>query len=100
MLSGAEALVAVLVGGGRRQHHQIGRRQRPRLVRVGRVGVHDRALLIERHIAAAAHADHEHRIACIAVLPTTWPLTLSDSTTDWPVAVSVRPEAPPGVESA
>ena len=98
MSSGAAGVVAVLVGGRRRQHHQIGRR-RASSTRPGWScrGARSRAADRASH-CRWLDAHHEHRIARCRRLADHLAAALSDSTTDWPVAVSVRPEAPPGVE--
>ena len=53
--------VAVLVGGGRRQRHQVVRRQARRVIGIAGVGMHHGAQLVERDTAVGRHADREHQ---------------------------------------
>ena len=102
MLSGAKAMIAV---ARRWRSPSAPPDWRPDsdvlIVRIGGVGMDDGTLLVERHAGRWLSTLTTNTVKPdTAVLPTTWPLALSDSTTDCPVAVSVSPEAPPGVDSA
>ena len=54
--------VAVPVGGGRRQRHQVVRRQTRRIIGIGGVGMHHGADLVERDVAIGGDADREHQL--------------------------------------
>ena len=81
------------------QRDQIVRRQRLRLVGIGR-RMHHGTDLVKGDHAGRVHLHGEHQVRLDpAVRPSIVPALFTRLTT-WPVAVSTRPEAPPAVPSA
>ncbi|MNO94529.1 hypothetical protein D3C76_861490 [compost metagenome] len=60
-VQGRQGAVAVAVGLGRDQRHQVVRGQARRVIRIGWVGMHHGANLVERDAAIGGHTDREHQ---------------------------------------
>ena len=92
--------VAVLVGDGPGERHQVVCRQALRVVWIGRIRMNHCPLLVQRHIAIGGRADREHKVAVAAVTasvparPSTTP-EFTNRNTWLPLAVSTSPESAP-----